>query len=165
MTEIITYRLTGTGVWDYEFFDMEHNQIGFVRNALSRAEPVRIEGPGCSWYSRFGLDATIIPGTGRRVKDNRTGQEVYRIIYWRPGLYQVRPEVGNSAQVEIRDGSYLFGPPEMPATALTERITKADWLPPIGKSVEPYFRTKVYEDDVSPAFLMMVLSFPALRFY
>ena len=99
------------------------------------------------------------------MKDNRTGQEVYRIIYWRPGLYQVRPEVGNSAQVEIRDGSYLFGPPEMPATALTERITKADWLPPIGKSVEPYFRTKVYEDDVSPAFLMMVLSFPALRFY
>ena len=57
MTEIITYRLTGTGVWGYEFFDMEHNQIGFVRNALSRAEPVRIEGPGCSWYSRFGLDA------------------------------------------------------------------------------------------------------------
>ena len=165
MIEFVTYRLTGTGVWGYEFFDTERNQIGFVRNALSRAEPVRIEGLGCSWYSRFGLDATIVPGTGRRVKDNRTGQEVYRIIYWRPGLYQVRPEVGNSAQVEIRDGSYLFGPPEMPATALTERITEVDWLPSLDKNVEPYFRTKVYEDDASPAFLMMVLSFPALRFY
>ena len=165
MNEFITYRLTGTGVWGYEFFDMEHNQIGFVRNALSRAEPVRIEGPGCSWYSRFGLDATIVPGTSRRVKENGTGQEVYRIVYWQPGLYQVRPAVGNSAQVEIRDGAYLFGPPEMPATALTQRITEAEWLPPVGTNVEPYFRTKVYEDDVSPAFLMMVLSFPALRFY
>ena len=38
MTEFITYRLTGTGVWGYEFFDMDHNQIGFVRNALSRAD-------------------------------------------------------------------------------------------------------------------------------
>ena len=105
MIEFITYRLSGTGVWGYEFFDTERNQIGFVRNALSRAEPVRIEGLGCSWYSRFGLDNTIVPGTGRRVKDNRTGQEVYRIIYWQPGLYQVRLEVRNSAQVAIRDGS------------------------------------------------------------
>ena len=48
MIEFITYRLTGTGVWGYEFFDPERNQIGFVRNALSRAEPVRIEGLGCS---------------------------------------------------------------------------------------------------------------------
>ena len=165
MTEIITYRLTGTGVWGYEFFDMERNQIGFVRNALSRAEPVRIEGLGCSWYSRFGLDTTIVPGTGRRVKDSRTGQEVYRIIYWQPGLYEVLPEVGNSAQVEIRDSDYLFGPPEMPATAMMRRITEAEWLPTVGMNVEPYFCTTVYEDDISPAFLMMVLSFPALRFY
>ena len=76
MTEFITYRLTGTGVWGYEFFDVERNQIGFVRNALSRAEPVRIEGLGCSWYSRFRLDATIFPGTGRRVKDSRTVQDL-----------------------------------------------------------------------------------------
>ena len=165
MIEVITYRLTGTGVWGYEFFDMDRNQIGFVRNALSRAEPVRIEGLGCSWYSRFGLDNTVVPGTGRRVKDNRTGEEVYRIVYWQPGLYQVRPVIGNSAQVEIREGDYLFGPPEMPATALMRRITEAEWLPTAGKVVEPYFHTTVYEDDVSPAFLMMVLSFPALRFY
>ena len=99
------------------------------------------------------------------MKENGTGQEVYRIVYWQPGLYQVRPAVGNSAQVEIRDGAYLFGPPEMPATALTQRITEAEWLPPVGTNVEPYFHTTVYEDDVSPAFLVMVLSFPALRFY
>ena len=90
---------------------------------------------------------------------------MYRIIYWQPALYQVRSEVGNSAQVEIRDGSYLFAPPEMTAVALTERITEAEWLPPVGDNVEPYFHTAVYEDDVSPAFLMMVLSFPELRFY
>ena len=90
---------------------------------------------------------------------------IFRIIYWRPGLYQVRPEVGNSAQVEIRDGSYLFGPPEMPATALMQRITEAEWLPPVGMNVEQYFHTTLYEDDVSPALLMMVLSFPELWFY
>lgn len=65
MTEIITYRLTGTGVWGYESFDMERSQIGFVRNGMSRSEPVWIEGNGISWYSRFGLDSTIVPGTSR----------------------------------------------------------------------------------------------------
>jgi len=164
MNEYMTYRLTGTGVWGYEFFDAERNQIGFVRNALSRAEPVRIEAPGISWYSRFGLDNTIVPGTGRRVKDNRDGQEVYRIIYWQPGVYQVRPAIGESVQVEIRDGAYLFGLPESPAAAVTERITEAAWIPQAGYTVEPYFRTTVYE-EVNRAFLMMVLSFPALRFY
>ena len=164
MREYITYRLTGTGVWGYEFFDMDRNQIGFVRNALSRAEPVRIEGLGCSWYSRFGLDNTVVPGTGCRVKDNRTGEEVYRIVYWQPGLYQVRPVIGNSAQVEIREGDYLFGPPDSPATALTQRITEAEWMPPSAYDVEPYFRTRFFE-DVSREYLMMALSFPALRMY
>ena len=164
MTEILTYRLTGTGVWGYEFFDAARNQVGFVRNALSRSEPVRIEGYGFSWYSRFGLDNTIVPGTGRRVKESRTGQEVYRIIYWRPGLYQVRAPEGPSVQVEIRDGAYLFGPPEMPATAQMRRISEAEWIPLKGPNIEPYFHTVFYE-DVSPAFQMMALSFPALRFY
>ncbi len=48
--------------------------------------------------------------------------------------------------------------------ALSERISKTDWMPSSGYDVEPYFRTVLYE-EVSPAFLMMVLSFPALRFY
>ena len=164
MREIWTYRLIGTGVWGYEFFDEGRNQIGFVRNGMSGSEPVRILGEGISWYSRFGLDNTIVPGTGRRVKDNRDGQEVYRIIFWRPGLYQVRPAVGNSVQVEIRDGAYLFGPPEMPATALTQRISEAEWTPPHSLEIEPYFHTTFYE-DVNPAYRMMVLSFPAIRFY
>ena len=162
--EIVTYRITRTGVWGYEFFDTERNQIGFVRNGMSRSEPVRIEGEGISWFSLFGLDHTIVPGTGRRVKDNRTGMEVYRIIFWQPGLYEVRPAEGDSVQVEIRDGAYLFGPPQMPATALTQRIGEAVWIPPRGPEIVPYFHTTVYE-DVSPAYLMMVLSFPALRFY
>ena len=162
--EIVTYRLTGTGVWGFEFFDPSRNQLGFVRNGLSRSEPVRIEGEGISWVSLFGLDNTIVPGTSRRVKDSRTGQEVYRIIYWQPGFYQVRSAEGGSVQVEIRDGAYLFGPPEMPATALTRRILEAEWIPPTGPGIEPYFHTVFYE-EVSPAYRMMVLSFPALRFY
>ena len=164
MTEIVTYRLTGRGVWGYEFFDEERNQIGFVRNGLSSSEPVLIEGPGISWYSLFGMDQTIVPGTGRRVKDNQSGLEVYRIIFWQPGLYQVRTAADESVQAEVRDGAYLFGPPESPATALMKRISESEWIPSSGYDVEPYFKTILYE-DVSPAFLMMVLSFPALRFY
>lgn len=164
MTDIITYRLTGRGVWGYEFFDTEQSQIGFVRNGLSSSEPVLIEGEGINWYSIFGLDNTIVPGTGRRVKDNRNGAEIYRIIFWRPGLYEVRSVAGESVQVEVRDGAYLFGPPESPATALMQRISEAEWVPASGYDVEPYFRTIFYE-DVSPGFQMMVLSFPALRFY
>lgn len=164
MTEIITYRLMGTGVWGYEFFDPERNQIGFVRNGMARHEPVRIEGTGVSWFSLFGLDNTIVPGTSRRVKDSRTTQEVYRIIFWQPGLYEARPLTGESVQVEIREGAYQFGPPQMPATALTQRISEAEWVPPKGLEIEPYFHTTFYE-DVSPGYRMMVLSFPALRFY
>ena len=164
MTEIMTYRLTGRGVWGYEFFDPEKNQIGFVLNGLSSSEPVLIEGEGISWYSLFGLDMTIVPGTGRRVKDNQNSAELYRIIYWRPDLYEVRSAAGESVQAEVRDGAYLFGPPESPATALTQRISEADWVPESGYDVEPYFKTVFYE-DVSPGFRMMVLSFPALRFY
>ena len=164
MTEIITYRLTGTGVWGYELFDSERNQVGYVRNGMSRSEPVRIEGQGVSWFSLFGLDHTIVPGTGRRVKDSRDGREVYRIVFWQPGLYEVRPVTGESVQVEIREGAYLFGPPQKPAVALTRRISEADWTPPKGPGIEPYFHTVFYE-EVSPAYLMMVLSFPALRFY
>ena len=119
---------------------------------------------GFSWYSLFGLDSTIVPGTGRKVKEDGTGNEIYRIIYWQPGLYQVRSARGESVQAEIREGAYLFGPPDSPATALTQRITEAEWMPPGGMEIVPYFHTTVYE-DVSPGFLMMVLSFPALRFY
>lgn len=164
MTEMLTYRLTRTGVWGFGFFDLSRNQVGFVRNGLSRSEPVRIEGYGFSWYSLFGLDSTIVPGTCRRVKDSRTGLEVYRIIYWQPGLYEVRPADGGSVQVEIRDGAYLFGPPEMPTTALSWRISEAEWIPRKGPGTEPYFHTVFYE-EVSPAFRMMALSFPSLRFY
>ncbi len=162
--EIITYRRIGTGVWGYEFFDPERTQIGFVRNGLSRSAPVMIEAEGISWYSRFGLDYTIVPGTSRKVKDGRDGREVYRIIYWQPGLYQVGPVTGDSVQVEIRDGVYLFGLPEMPATALTRRISEAEWIPSNCLEIEPYFHTVFYE-NMSSTYLMMVLSFPTLRFY
>ena len=89
MSEIITYRLIGTGVWGYEFFDAERSQIGFVRNGMSRSDLVRIEGEGISWFSLFGLDSTIVPGISRKVKDSKSGQEIYQIVFWQPGLYAV----------------------------------------------------------------------------
>ena len=164
MTEIITCRLVSTGAWGYAFYDGGGERIGSVDAASAPSAPVRIEGPGISWYSRFSIDTMIVPGTSRRVMDDRTGGEVYRLIYWRPGLYEVRtPET--SVQAEIREGTYLFGKPFMPVTAMTERTAGTERVPERrGTEILPAFRTKVF-DRISDSYLMMVLSFPALRFY
>ena len=162
MTEIITYRLSATGIWQYEFC-LDGETVGSVASVVSLREPARIEGRDISWYSRFDMDTDVVPGVSRKVKDNYTGEEVYRIIWWKPDLYEVRMRQ-KSIQVEIRNGNYLFGIPMMPVTAMTERIAEAEWIPPKNVSVEPYFKTTFFE-DVNEAYLMMVLSFPALRFY
>ncbi len=162
MREIITYRLSATGVWGYEFYHPDRTLIGSVSSVLAPSAAVRIEGGPIQWYSRFDIDTRIVSGIGRKIKDNRTGNEVYRIIFWQQGLYQVRTADDRSVQVEIRKDAYLFGKPMMPVTAMTERITEADWIPANHMEVKPYFRTTVYE-EISEEYLMMVLSFPALR--
>lgn len=162
---MMTYRLSRTGVWVYEFFDAARNRIGSVGAEIAPSAPVRISGDGgISWYSRFNLDNTIVPGTGRQVKDSRTGAEVYKVIYWRPGMYQIRHKNGQSLQVEIREGRYLFGNPQEPVAAMTLRIDSAEWVPPYAVDVRPWFRTVVYQ-EASKETLLMLLSFPALRFY
>jgi hypothetical protein len=163
MTEIITYRLSETGRWGYEFYDAGRNRIGSVNAVIATSSPVLIEGKDLYWYSQFGIDNMIVPGTSRRVKDNQTGLEVFRIVFWQPGKYEVRTAEA-SDYAEIREGIYLFGRPLMPVTAMTERITGAEWIPPKNMNVEPYFKTTFFE-NVNDAYLMMVLSFPALRFY
>ena len=165
MTEIITYRLSSAGALGYEFYDAGRNRIGSVSTDVMPSSPTLIKGEGIDWYSTFSMEHTIVPGTGRWVKNNQNGLEVYRIIFWKQGMYQVRTADNCSVQVEIREGDYLFGKPEMPVTAMSRRIKEADWRPSYKDiGVVPYFRTTFYE-DVSEAYRMMVLSFPALRFY
>ena len=163
MTEIITYRLSETGRWGYEFYDAGRNRIGSVNAVIATSSPVLIQGPEICWYSQFSIDNMIVPGTSRKIMDNQTGREVYRIVFWQPGKYEVRTDQA-SDHAEIRNGVYLFGRPLMPVTAMTERVAEAEWIPPKHVNVEPYFRTVFYE-DVSEGYRMMVLSFPALRFY
>ena len=163
MTEIITYRLSEAGRWGYEFYDAGRNWIGSVNAVIATSSPVLIEGGDIRWYSGFGIDTMIVPGTSRRVEDNQTGREVYRIVFWQPGKYEVRTKEASGC-AEIRNGVYLFGRPLMPVTAMTERIGEAEWIPPKNADVAPYFKTTFFE-DVNEAYRMMVLSFPALRFY
>ncbi len=126
--------------------------------------PVRIESQNCLWHSQFHMDTAVIPGIGRRINDEQ-GNEVYRLIYWHAGFYQARNNADQTVNIEIRNDVYLFGAAGMPVTAMTERIDgEALWAPGRGRNERPYFRTTFYE-DVSEAYGLMVLSFPALRIY
>ena len=163
MTEIITYRISSTGVWGYEFYDSSGKNVGLVSAVVSSSAPVRIESRNLHWYSQFDMDTTVIPGIGRRVMDNASGQEVYRLIYWHREFYQARSR-NESIGIEIRNGAFLFGNNGMPVTAMTERIDRNGRTPQRGAEAEAYFRTVFYE-EVSEAFALMALSFPAMRFY
>ncbi len=160
MEPVITYRLTNTGIWSYHFC-AGRQIIGKVSSALSLSSVVRIESGSVSWYSMFRMDTDngIVPGTSRSVMEDRTGQEVFRIVYCEPGFYRL---LGGDINllVECRENAYLFGNPGQPVLALTERILEWPWVP-IG---EPFFRTTVYEVNVPEELMMAMLVFPAVRF-
>ena len=160
--EVITYRVSATGVWSYEFYSAGE-MIGTVSAIVGPNVPVYIRSQNHHWYSTFPIDTTVVPGVGRRVKDNVTGDELYRLIYWKPGLYQVRGKDG-SIDVEMQGGNYLFGLPGAPVTAISERVEGKSMVSTTGMTMEPVFRTVLYE-DVDEAYSLMVLSFPTLRFY
>ncbi len=159
MEPIISCRLTDTGIWSYQFWS-GREYAGKVSSVLSSlSSTARIEAGPFSWYSTFHVDTQVFPGVSRKVMDDRTGLEIFRIIFCEPGFYRLMgPE--RSLLVECRDGAYLFGNPGQPVLALTERISEWPWVP----AGEPYFRTTVYEEDVRAELLTGMLAFPALRF-
>lgn len=165
MLNIISYRLSTTEAWGYSYY-RDREYIGETACELGRSSTVRIIGEDIVWYSPFRISTDIVPGASRRVMDNITDRELYRVIFWRPGLYEfaARTETGGwSMSVEERNGMYLFGQPGMPVAAITERLQEADWIPPTGRQTGPAFRTTFFEREDSPGFQMMVLSFPALK--
>ena len=165
MTEIISYRLSATGVWGYSYYH-GREYVGQTTCQIGRSSTVRIIGQNIVWYSPFRIDTDIVPGVSRRIKDNMTEQELYRIIFWRPGLYEfyARTAAGDrSMTVEERNGMYLFGQAGMPVAAITEKIRENAWIPPSGMRTEAAFRTVFYELENNHAFLLAVLSFPALK--
>ena len=147
-------------MWGYGYY-LGRRQVGAVSSNVGPTSTVRISGAGIDWYSTFNIDTPIIPGVCRHVYDNRTGAEVYRIVYWQPGVYELQAE--SSLLAEERNSQYLFGTSGMPVTALTERISTAEWIPPNNLEIEPYFLTTVF-DEIRDEPLMAMLSFPALRF-
>ena len=161
MKQIVAFRLTATGVWGYRFYYGDQ-LIGTISSLVGPTSTVRVEAPGIAWYSTFHMDNTIVPGISRRVKDNRNGEDVYRIIYCQPEFYRMMKD-GESLLVERRNGAYLFGKQGMPVLAMTERTESWPWMP--GPGYEPYLLTTLYEDNVTDRLLMAILSFPALRFY
>jgi len=160
MDPIVSFRLTNTGAWGYRFFEGSQH-LGSVSCVLMPNATVRIDAPGISWYSSFNMDNTIVPGISRKVKDNESGEEIFRIVYCEPDFYRII-RGGSNILVERREGAYLFGVQGMPVTAMTERIEEWPWKPP---DADPYFVTKMFEETVSLEFLFAVLAFPALRFY
>lgn len=165
MTTIVSYRFSETGAWGY-FYYAGRTPVGGTDCQLSTKSTVTITGDGLLWYSSFGILTDLMPGISRRVNDNLSGKELYRIIFWRPGLYEIssRTERGDWAlNVEERDGMYLFGAPGKPVAAITERTEEANWIPPSRMQLKPAFRTNFFEEEDNTVFRMMVLSFPALK--
>lgn len=159
---ITSYRASMTGMWRYSFYDGQ-TQIGEASSDIALTSTVRVSGEGIDWYSQFGIDRQIVPGVSRRVKDNRTGEELYRVIYWQPGIYEFTAKTPGgiwTMLMEERNGAYLFGRQGMPVLAMTERTQEAEWAPP---NMEPVFQTTFF-DTVSDGLRMTVLSFPAMKF-
>ena len=158
MEPVVTYRLADTGVWGYHFYS-GRQMIGKAASVLSLSSTVRIESSSVSWYSLFHVDTMVFPGVSRRVMDDRTGLEVFRIVFCEPGFYRMMGEKLNLL-VECRGNDYLFGNPGLPVLARTERIREWSWVP----AGEPLFFTTVYEEDVREELALAMLAFPALRF-
>ena len=158
MEPIITFRQTDTGIWSWYFY-AGREKIGQAAITLSLSSTVRIETESVSWYSPFHIDTQVFPGVSRKVMDDRTGLEVFRIIFCEPGFYRL---MGGEINLlaEYRDGSYLFGNPGQPVLAVTERIREWPWAP----AGEPFFRTTVYEENVPENLMSAILAFPAVRF-
>ena len=159
MEPIITYCLTDTGLWRYHFY-AGRQIIGKASSALSLSSVVRIESGPVSWYSMFRMntDNGVVPGASRTVMDDRTGLEVFRIVYCEPGFYRM---IGGETNllVECRENAYMFGNPGDPVLAVTERIREWPWVP----AGEPFFRTTVYE-DVPEELVLAMAAFPTVRF-
>ena len=165
MSDIISYRFSASGVFGYSYYQ-GRLFVGETRCRIGRDTTVIITGEDIAWYSPFSLAIDIVPGVSRRINDNRTSEELYRVIFWRPGLYEfaARTESGIwSMTVEERNNMFLFGQQGMPVAAISERIEDTEWLPPTGMQIEPAFRTAFFEQQNNPGFRMMVLSFPALK--
>lgn len=156
MEPIITYRQTETGVWSYHFYS-GRKMIGKATCAFSLSSMVRIESADVFWYSTFHMDTEIFLGVSRKVMDNLSGQEAYRVIFSSPGFYRM---IGGEMNllVECRENAYLFGNPGEPVLAMTERIREWSWVP----AGEPVFRTTIYE-DVPEELVLAMAAFPAVR--
>ena len=158
MDPIITYRQTDTGIWSYHFYAGQES-LGKASCSISLVSTVRVEMEPVAWYSTFHADTMIFPGVSRKVMDDQSSREVFRIVFCEPGYYRLMDRE-KSLLVECRENAYLFGNPGLPVLALMERITEWQWVP----AGEPFFRTTVYEENVPEELLAAMLAFPALRF-
>ena len=61
MTEIISYRLSSTGMWGYSYYQGQE-YIGETTCMISTSSNVRIIGDDITWYSQFKIDTDIVPG-------------------------------------------------------------------------------------------------------
>ena len=166
MTSIISYRYAATGIWGYAFY-RGMKQVGSVTSNAMPSSVVRIIGETGEWYSSFSIDTPMIPGVSRKVKDNRTGEELYRIVFWQPDLYEFSAKTPDglwSLVARQTNGACVFGGYGKPTVAVTERITHADEIPLLsgGLRAEPCFRT-TFQEEPTEGMLMLVLSFPALK--
>ena len=151
MIEVMTFRQRYDRAWKYEHV-LNGERVGTSVSSASDTIPARVEGQGISWSSLCDPEITLIPGIFRTVMNSRTGEEDWRMTLCELDLYEIRSKTV-TLQAEIRNESYFFGEPGMPAFAMTEKTGRE----------RPYYRT-LFFDPADKETMLLVLAFTALKF-
>lgn len=155
---------SATGVFGYEFFN--ENELFCAVSSLSMpSPPVLIHGCGCEWYSEFDTDIMIVSGLTRYVVDDKSKEEVFKIVYKDTNLYDII-FADIRITVHIENGSYIFLLDETEIVRLEK--TEETYVKDSNVWQQYYSSDSFYLAVISGSMrtecILAMLSFPMLRF-
>ena len=156
---LIGYRIDITGWFGYKFYQ-NGSSICTVSSIVAPSVPVMIHSDGIAWESNF-VQSTIVPGLSRSINDARHGKQIARIVYERPGEY----EIDASIKVRCTPGEYTFYK-DSRVIATIKKVDDKSMYPRLPDTIydfEPYFEVTT-NNEIPTQLLMVILAFPMLQF-
>lgn len=160
------YRFYATGVFGYTFYENDE-KICSISSYVVFSPPATIIGFSREWVSDFEEKKEVKPGTERKIIDKSDGKTVSGIVYLEKDKYQI----GESIIVRCEHGQYIFYN-DGKVVAKIKRIDNTDEIANRRQipadlydryECEPYFEV-LTDEAISKENLMLILSFPMLRF-